>query len=138
MAPNPPFAQRWKSIWLQHVLGVPLCQKWTGRHRAVPLVMRRGAWLRIVPERGGRGLMFPADCVLFFFSCTRDLYFCVPRLFPPLSFVSVLYVSCFHRLPQLCVFVFFFVIVVTVVVIFDQCALSCRQYCIDHLTFDFK
>lgn len=91
-----------------------------------------GAWPWIVPEKGGRGLMFPADCVLFFFSCSHNLYFAC--------------LDCFHRCLLLpcfmfhvfigCLTCFLFVVVVVVAVISDQCALPCRQFCIDHLIFD--
>lgn len=96
-----PFAQQWKGIPLQHVLGVPLCQKWTGRQSRAPC-NEEGACPWIVPERGGRGLMFPADCVLFFFSCTHNRYFacldCFRRclLFPCFMFhVFIGCLSCF-------------------------------------------
>lgn len=50
--------QRWKRTPLQHVLGVPLCQKWTGRHRAVSLVMGRGPGRGLFQREGEGGSCF--------------------------------------------------------------------------------
>lgn len=109
-----PFTQRWKCTVVQHVLGVPLCQKWTGRHGAVPLVMARGAWLWIVPERGGRGLVFPADYVSF-------SSFLAPTTFILRASIVSTAVFCFHALCFMfssAASVFFLFVVIS-----DQCAL---------------
>lgn len=70
---------------------VPLCQKWTGRHRAVPLVMRRGPGRGLFQREGEGGSCFQLTVSFSSFLALTTFIFCA-------SIVSAATVFCFHAL----------------------------------------
>lgn len=107
-----PFALPWKHTVVLHVLGVPLCQKWTGRHRAVPLVMGRGPDCRLFQREGEGGSCFQLTVSFSSFLALTPLFLCL---------------NCFHHCLCFCALCFTFSSAASVVsfvsVFFDQCVL---------------
>lgn len=94
-----------------HVLGVPLCQKWTGRHRAVPLVMGRGPDCRLFQREGEGGSCFQLTVSFSSFLALTPLFLCL---------------NCFHHCLCFCALCFTFSSAASVVSgFFDQCVLYC-------------